>query len=322
MAAGGRRPWWRRPGLYQPTLHEPFTGHSRDHRSGFTADQPALMPCFIDGAGNRKRVRFGDRRPPTSGEHVARAKRTDRAEARRRYRASLVDPLETEDLAADEDEAAVRPDGPARSPATNARDRSSAASPARPSIVRAFRSSFRPIDVRGDLRALPMLLRSKAFLIPVLVAGASVAALPFANDNPIVGTLFQYFAGTAPLGTAFIAGFLAPRASWLIGGLACLAAVAFEAIAFTGSVGGIFDNFKDPVTNLPVNPADVKAAVLSQALVYGVPMGVLFASAAAWYKRFLNRASPSRQGSAGTSQRPDGKQPKRNEPRPMLARRR
>ena len=252
---------------------------------------------------------------------MPRAKRTDRAEARRRYRASLVEPLETDDDLAVDGGGGGAADAPGRRPATSPA-RSAGPRPGGSSITAAFRSSFRPVDVRGDLRALPLLIRNKAFLLPVILSGASVAAVPLLPGNPIALTFFQYFAGTAPLGTAFIAGFLAPRASWLIGGLACLATVAFEAIAFSGSFGGLFDNLKDAANN-PLNPADAKTLLLNQALVYGVPMGILFASAAAWYKRFLNRASPSRQrAEAATSRRPDGKQPKRNEPRPILARRR
>jgi hypothetical protein len=62
--------------------------------------------------------------------------------------------------------------------------------------------------------------------------------------------------------------------------------------------------------------------LLGQALTYGVPMSMFFASAAAWYKRFLNRANPNRNRPTQAGRRPDGKQPKRNEQRPILARRR
>ena len=50
--------------------------------------------------------------------------------------------------------------------------------------------------------------------------------------NALTSAFYQYFSFTAPLGTAFIAGFFAPRASWLVGGLAALASVGFQAIAF------------------------------------------------------------------------------------------
>lgn len=256
---------------------------------------------------------------------MARAKRTDRAEARRRYRASLAEPLE-DDLDIDDDgddspeiAPAGRSSGSSARATTSAGSGSSAA--ARPGVGAAFRSSFRPLDLRGDLRALPWLLRTRAFLLPLILAGLSVAIVPFAPENGLALLFFQYFAGAAPFGAAFIAGFLAPRASWLIGALVALATVGFEALAFTGHYGGLLDNLKDAAGN-PVPPADAKALLLSQALTYGVPMSAFFASAAAWYRRFLNRANPNRNRPRQAGRRPDGKQAKRNEQRPILARRR
>ena len=256
---------------------------------------------------------------------MARAKRTTRAEARRRYRASLADPLEDDFEEGDDESLPAAPagqssGGSARAAAGGPAASASAAA-ARPGVGAAFRSSFRPLDLRGDLRALPMLVRTRAFLLPLILAGLAVAIVPFAPENSLVLLFFQYFAGAAPFGAAFIAGFLAPRASWLIGGLVALATVGFEALAFTGHYGGLLDNLKDAANN-PVPPADAKAVLLSQALTYGVPMSMFFAAAAAWYKRFLNRANPNRNRPTQAGRRPDGKHPKRNEQRPILARRR
>ena len=253
---------------------------------------------------------------------MPRAKRTDRdrAEARRRYRASLVEPAEIDDLDA-EDAAAESNTAPAR--ASTGRARSAPPPTARPSILGAFRSSFRPIDWRGDFRALPQLLRTKAFLVPVILSGASVAALPLLGVNALTSAFYQYFSFTAPLGTAFLAGFFAFRASWLVGMLVALASVGFQALAFSvGPFGGLFDTFLD-ANQQPMTRAAAEALILNQALVVGVPSAALFAAAAAWYKRFLGRANPNRGRPAQpTGRRPDGKQPKRNESRPILARRR
>jgi hypothetical protein len=261
---------------------------------------------------------------------VARAKRTDRAAARRRYRASIADSFETEEPTPDDEapQPATIPTGSAPPPraatSTGARSTAPTATPVgRPSVMGALRSSFRPVDLRGDLQALPMLLRHKAFLIPVILSGASVAALPLLGSNALTSAFYQYFSFTAPLGTAFLAGFFAPRASWLIGMLAALASVGFQALAFAvGPFGGLYDAFLDS-TGASMTRAGAEALVLNQALVVGVPSAGLFAAAAAWYKRFLSRASPNRQRPpAATSRRPDGKVPKRNEQRPILARRR
>ncbi|HET7702081.1 MAG TPA: hypothetical protein VFK35_01680 [Candidatus Limnocylindrales bacterium] len=259
---------------------------------------------------------------------MARAKRTDRAEARRRYRASIGDPLPDDQLDPDDEAAA---DGPidARSAAPRAARSASASpstaspAPARPSIGTAFRTSFRPVDLRGDIRALPQLVTHWSFFVPVILSGLAVALIPLVGLNAMTSAFFQYFSFTAPLGTSFLAGFFAPRASYLVGMLAALASVGFQALAYSaGPFGGLFDSFKD-ANGDPMTAAAAKELVLSQALLLGVPSAALFAAAAAWYRRFLNRASPARQRrNPPPGRRPDGRVAKKNERRPMLARRR
>jgi hypothetical protein len=174
--------------------------------------------------------------------------------------------------------------------------------PERPSITGAFRSSFRPLDLRGDLRALPRLLMSKAFLVPAVVSG--VAFILFAvEQNQLTAFLYQYFSYQFPVAAVFATGFFAPRASWLLGGLVAILSTLFQFPLFIGTSPGLL------------------LAVLVQGAVYGS----FFGAAAAWYRRFLNRANPNRMGGRPqptTSRRPDGKIPKRNQQRPMLARRR
>jgi hypothetical protein len=255
---------------------------------------------------------------------VARAKRTDRADARRRHRAPSLD---APDIAATEDDAPAAATPPARSGRRAAGPSPAApatAAPARPSITGAFRSSFRPLDVPGDLRALPGLLRTRAFLLPVILSGLSVALVPLVGLNALTSTFYQYFSFSAPLGTSFLAGFLAPRASYLLGILAALASVGFQALAFSnGTFGGFLTIFQDPATGGVMNPDQARALILGQALWVGVPSAAFFAAAAAWYRRFLNRANPNRGRPTGpTTRRPDGKVAKRNQGRPLLARRR
>ena len=188
----------------------------------------------------------GGRAPLRLEAPLARAKRTDRAAARRRYRAQsdvAAEPL-------DDDASDARP--PSSTPSASGRP--VAGRPSRPGIFSAFRASFRPIDVRGDLRALPWLLRTPAFFAPVILSGLAVALVPLTGANPLAGTLYQYFSYTAPLGTAFVAGFFAPRASYLLGMLAALASVAFQAIAFNaGTFGGTLAGAVDASGN-PVAP--------------------------------------------------------------------
>jgi len=252
---------------------------------------------------------------------VARAKRTERAEARRRYRATQAEAFD-DDVVDDED--ADAPIAPAASPsgrsanaarASNARAAQPA--PQRPSIANAFRSAFTPLDLRGDLRALPRLLIAPSFLLGIAITAAAAFAIPIFGSNGATVTLYQYFSGPEPLGTAFIVGFFAARASYLLGAVIAVISVAFQALAI--SLGG-FDAAA-AATVPPLTRSEILGQLFYQ-LIVSVPMSAFFAAAAAWYRRFLRRASPNRQAQQASSRRPDGKVPKKNQQRPMLARKR
>ena len=213
---------------------------------------------------------------------MARAKRTTRAEARRRYRAEqglLDDTMAADDT---QDEAASTPAGgrPARS---------GSAQPERMGIGAAFRLAFRPLDVRGDLRALPQLVRNKALWLPLLLTiGATAVFLivrPETSSGDILTVLsvfmLQYFIQTPAIGGVFIAGFLAPRASWLLGVIVGLvSAVCYTGLILSGALG-------------VGTTAEISQVVLAGFLISPI-MGALFASGAAWYRRFLQLSSPNR----------------------------
>jgi len=120
---------------------------------------------------------------------LARAKRTARAEARRRYRAEHplgADGLSEED-ALDGEEADELDDAPVsgRRPATRASAPRPSGPPAggrpvRMGAMRAFREAYQPADVRADLRALPELIRSRAVLLPALLVVISAVVLVLA----------------------------------------------------------------------------------------------------------------------------------------------
>ncbi len=212
---------------------------------------------------------------------MARAKRTTRAEARRRYRAEQGLPDETaEDF---EPEAA-----PA---STNQRGaRPDANQPGRIGIFTAARMAFRPLDLRGDLAALPGLVANKALFVPVLLTVGATVIFLVARPSPtnqgdllaVLSTfLFQYFIQTPAIGGVFIAGFLAPRASWLLGVIVGLVSAAcYTALLLSGVLG--------VATTTTLNEIILAAFLISPV------MGALFASAAAWYRRFLQLSSPNR----------------------------
>jgi hypothetical protein len=230
---------------------------------------------------------------------VARAKRTQRAEARRRYRSEQA--LDATDM-----EAVPETGAPAGASKTPTSTSASASSDGRRSISSAFREAFRPLDVRSDLRALPMLLRHRAFWIPVLLTLASLVLFIVIRPEgrtDIVSILtvfmFQYFVVTPAIGGVFIAGFMAPRASWLLGVLVGLVAAACYSFLVLGGY------MATPPTE---STAGLARDVVVAAFIMSPIVGAFFASTAAWYRRFLYLSNPNRgRRPSGPTGRPDGK---------------
>ena len=211
---------------------------------------------------------------------MARAKRTTRAEARRRYRAEhgLLDDTSIDDEAEEEADAP-----PSARPGNT---RSGADGSGRIGIFSAARQAFRPLDAPGDLRAMPRLVANKALWLPVLLTIGAAALTGASRGVDVLSQFaFQYFVVTPAIGGVFIAGFLAPRASWLLGVIVGLVSAACYTVL--GNLGLLPAGFAE------VFAAEPNAAIVSS-VVFSPIMGALFASAAAWYRRFLQLSSPNR----------------------------
>lgn len=206
---------------------------------------------------------------------MARAKRTHRADARRRYREAMAAQAEGEEAAAEVPTAAV---------SQRPTKRSSAAEPvaARPSFFGTFRAAVQPADVRGDLAYLPRLIVSPAILAPIAIVVAStvVALLPGATENVLVVFAVQLFLQPPALAIAFIGGWLAKRGSWLVGGIAGAASVIGYAVVIVqlGAEGAL-------------TPSGSLAVTVAIALAFGFAVGAF----AGFYKRWLALMQPSRQ---------------------------
>lgn len=258
---------------------------------------------------------------------MPRAKRTDRAEARRRHRAQL--------------DAAGMPDDESdlEAPAAAPTRRGSAPTPAapvqqRPSIGRAFRTAFRPVTLGDDLRTFPALLTHRSVWLPILLTLVAGVLFVMTNgQNPLVAIVATYFIAPPALGSVFLAGFLAPRSSYLIGFLVGLvSAVVASAIVLSsgstlnpdgsGSVGAspspsiVASASPSAAGSASPGPAVSPAASATPAasaapsptatptensddqVLYAFltspPFGMLFASVAAWYRRFLQLSNPNR----------------------------
>jgi len=215
---------------------------------------------------------------------VARAKKIDRAEARRRYRATL-----EESSVADGSTAAEVGSATAAAPAVR-----------RPSALDMFRAAARPLDVRSDLAYLPdLILRTRAVWIPslaVVASGVAVLALP---GNSITSLLGQIFVAPPSLAGPFLAGLLAPRATYLAGGIVGFVAslVLIVAILLT-PIGQVSQAGVDGT--LDRGPIILYAIVVSP--IFGLAVGAF----AGYYRRFLylsntgsRRRAAARQGRPG-----------------------
>ena len=232
---------------------------------------------------------------------MARAKRTHRAEARRRYRSEQSLTAQDDADTIDGSDDAAPPARPDSSAGTGQ------ASAPRQGVGNAFRAAFRPVDIRSDLRALPQLVRHRALWIPVAITIATTVLFIVIRPegrSDLLGVLtvflYQYFVVTPAIGGVFIAGFLAPKASWLYGILVgIVAAICYSFLVVRGFIGAA------PTADTQNLARDV---VLASFFLSPI-IGAFFASTAAWYRRFLYLSNPNRgrPKSSGTPSRPDGR---------------
>ena len=233
----------------------------------------------------------------TPGETVARAKRTERAEARRRYRAANA-PDATTDVT-DGAAPAASAGRTASTTAPSAKSSASSTPSGRIGFAAAFKLSIRPLHVREDLAALPWIaIHTKALWVPLLITIASTVATAITGSgNLLTEFLFTYFVVFPAIGGVFIAGFLAPRASWLLGIIVgFVSAVCYVAM---GSGGYLPSPFAEVFAANPLT-SSVTALLVSPIV------GAFFAAAAAWYRRFLALSSPNRGRSQAGSQKKQG----------------
>ncbi len=188
---------------------------------------------------------------------MARAKRTDRADARRRYRAAQAPVADPED------------DAPAP------RDTAAAMAPSGGGPLGLFGGVHLP-DFRGDLLAMPEVVRTTRTLWGAFALGlfAVVAGLTFPlNDPGLTGLVLPLFI-QAPGIPVLVGGFVAPRGAWLIGGVMGL----FQALGLLAAI-------------YRTTPGAIDGSEVAVALVSGIVLGTLFGGLAAWYRRWLRTMS-------------------------------
>ncbi|HEU4671850.1 MAG TPA: hypothetical protein VFS32_03040 [Candidatus Limnocylindrales bacterium] len=211
---------------------------------------------------------------------MARAKRTARAEARRRYRTEAA---AREADAADGEE--IAPDARARKqPAT-----ATARPAARPSFLDGFRTSLQPANVRADVVTAPAVLRSSRLLwIPFAleIAAGLIALVPgLVKDQELVAVAFSSLVAQ-PFIAPLLAGLLAPRGAWLFGLLSGLLGGILYAIF-------LFSPAFDAVATRQLTVGDKSQEILLNVVV-GSVYGLLLGAFAGFYRRFLRATTPAR----------------------------
>jgi hypothetical protein len=223
---------------------------------------------------------------------VARAKQTDRAEARRRHRVATRITDEPDVDGGDGRESNV----PGTVPSQRRTAPSKASGPATPQgrvgITSAFRGAYRPLHLRDDLALLPQILLSRGFLAAagLVLAGAIAFAIFPGYSGSSLAWEYLVVPGNA-LAPVLVAGFFAPRASYLLGFIVGL----LEAVAYNLVVP-----YVAPQLGVDASPV---SGLLLVSLVSGSVSGMVFASVAAWYRRFLALSSPRRNAPARGAQR-------------------
>jgi hypothetical protein len=232
---------------------------------------------------------------------VARAKRTDRAEARRQYRAYLAaEQAKAAAAAAEaEDEAEAEPETapghgrwtfprmqrPSPSTQTSARPASGSSQTKQPGIFGSFTGAIRPVHYGEDLRYAPTLItRTHAVWPPAAMCLLAVVVVLASTDQMLLG-IALLIVTPYPLLTAMVAGFLAPKASWLAGAIAgILSGASFSFVLL------VAENrlSTDPAAQSTLG-ANLPAWIV-QSILYGAFFGVAVGAVSAWYKRFLSTA--------------------------------
>jgi len=209
----------------------------------------------------------------------------DRAEARRRNRLAAKERAAAEALG-------IAPETPA-APATSA-------APAAPTGGLGFRAALRSsvgrAPIREDLAYLPTLVRTRAFLVPLLVVAVTtvIALQPGVLASNIAQLGVQSILLPPAFVIAFLGGMLTRRGAWLIGGL--FGVITYAASAIVGTYGDMtafadgnpVKGLLDGITTNLGNPG----AMFTD--IYGVAAaGILAGAFAGWYSRFLRAMSPN-----------------------------
>jgi hypothetical protein len=216
---------------------------------------------------------------PRSRNTSLRPKNTSRAEARRRHRDEQRE-AEAEPEAVDEAAEAPEQEEPKS------------------------RSMFAMPNVLDDIKALPQVFRKPLVWLPfgllALTFGLSIALINGALDDlpeMVQNGLTLYISLTlhpTSLFIFFIGGFLAPRASYIVGGmLGVLSGLIYLSVLSIASEVAREEHADTLLAATSGEVATISSELVLQTMAMGLGIGVLAGGFASWYRRFL-RSSQQR----------------------------
>lgn len=216
---------------------------------------------------------------------MARAKETARAEARRRYRQSMA----PDDVTGEDDVLDDAEEAPAERPAAKATP--ARATPTRPPTGRvgfmdSFRLAYHAPNVREDIRTLPQTVRNRGFLaaIALVILGGVIWYMYPVYNGSLQAWQLLVFPGSA-FAPQLVAGFFAPRASYLLGLLiGLLQPIVYLVVDRSPRV-------QEAYLARGVTVPEISVEQLLPVFLNTVLTGLLFAAMAAWYRRFLSLSS-------------------------------
>jgi hypothetical protein len=144
----------------------------------------------------------------------------------------------------------------------------------------AMRVAYHQINYREDLRYLPTLVTRTHAVWPSVVMAVVGGVILAVDDNPndilvgVASLVLPY-----PLVSAMVVGILSPRAAWLAGVIAGVAA----GLATWGVIAFATTRFE---TLQKLNGADL-IGIAVQYMIVSICFGALMGALSAWYKRFL-----------------------------------
>ena len=207
----------------------------------------------------------------------------DRAEARRRNRLAAKARAEQEALG-------ITPEAPAAAAGSDTTPPPSGGLGFRV----ALRSSAGRAPIREDLAYLPRLIRTRAFVLPLLlvVVTTVVALQPGILSASVSQVVVQQIVSSPPLIPLFIGAFFTRRGAWLLGGIFGVIAYATSAIVGSSAdLSQVPELAKSSYTKFAGHLGNPIAMIkdIAEAIAWGILAGAF----AGWYGRFLRAMSPN-----------------------------